>query len=181
MDIRNAWLMNASSSGTSYKEAIRYVHDFVDVQIESAMADCKPLVVSSSTSPSSKQSHTRKDDSEESNEENDQEDDGDGQRDLLHELLHRTRDKMLIRNELLSIFMPARDASTFGLETIFFQIARNPTVWEKLRDEIEAAPRPFTFLSLKEMSYLQAVIKEGTISQFIPASPFTGSSRPPPF
>ena len=168
MDIRNAWLMAVSSSGASYKEAIRYVHGFVDGQIEAAMADCKPLVAADKAPSPSKHDNgdsngDGKENLDESLEESSQDDDDDDdtQRDLLHELLRRTRDKRLIRNELLSIFMPARDASTFGLETIFFQLARAPAVWRRLREEVRAAPRPFTFLSLKNMPYLQAVVKEG--------------------
>ena len=159
MDIRNAWLMGSSSA--KYKEAVHFVHSFVDGQIDAAMTKAEPLL--ETTSDDINQSFKKGNGGGHSDDnDSDAVDDSLGPTVLLHELLKVSRDKLFIRNELLSIFMPARDGTAFGLGTIFFQLARNPQVWTKLRAEVLDAPRPFTFASLKAMPYLQAVIKEGT-------------------
>ncbi|KAH4013418.1 hypothetical protein HBI56_224390 [Parastagonospora nodorum] len=81
---------------------------------------------------------------------------------LAHELLKETLDTKTIRNELLNVFLPAHEATGVALTNIFFNVARYPRVWEKLRKETLALPagQDITFESLKGMKYLQAVIAE---------------------
>ena len=81
---------------------------------------------------------------------------------LAHELLKETKDRELIHNELLNVFLPAHEATGVALTNIFFNVARHPHVWEKLRTETLALPhnQEITFESLKSMKYLQAVITE---------------------
>ena len=88
---------------------------------------------------------------------------------LLHELVKESQDHEFLRDQLVSIFMPAYQALPIGLAGIFFQIARAPHVWVKLRAEALALGEvPLTFEVLKSMQYLQCVIKEGESSFTLP-------------
>ncbi|KAL8911653.1 MAG: hypothetical protein Q9171_003213 [Xanthocarpia ochracea] len=82
---------------------------------------------------------------------------------LVYELLRRTKDVEDVRNQLLNIFLPAHEALGVALTNIFFQLARNPTVYTKLRKEICDAggdQAPWSFERLKSLRYLQSVISE---------------------
>lgn len=79
---------------------------------------------------------------------------------MLYELVKEIQEKQFIRDQLISLFFPARDANAIAISDLFFQLARNPHVWAKLRVEILRNDEPLTFESLKSMKYLQAVISE---------------------
>jgi cytochrome P450 len=81
---------------------------------------------------------------------------------LARELLRETADRTTVRNELLNVFLPAHEATGVALTNIFFNVARHPEVWNKLRAETLALPpdQSISFESLKGMRYLQAVINE---------------------
>ena len=82
---------------------------------------------------------------------------------LAHELVSRTTDVNDIRNQLLNIFLPAHEAAGVALTNVFFNLARNPRVYEKLRVEVLAAGEGranWTFERLKGLKYLQYVINE---------------------
>ena len=82
---------------------------------------------------------------------------------LAQELVERTTDVNNIRNQLLNVFLPAHEASGVALTNVFFNLARNPRVYEKLRVEILAAGEDradWTFERLKSLKYLQYVISE---------------------
>ena len=79
------------------------------------------------------------------------------------ELVERTTEFNSIRNQLLNIFLPAHEAVGVALINVFFNLARNPRVYEKLRAEILAADEDrahWTFERLKSLKYLQFVINE---------------------
>ena len=82
---------------------------------------------------------------------------------LAHELVraHVHRDR--IRAELLNVFLPAHEAVGVALTNIFFNLARHPEVYTKLRDEILKGGKlngTWTFDRLKGLKYLQQVINE---------------------
>ncbi|KAL9011508.1 MAG: hypothetical protein Q9173_003654 [Seirophora scorigena] len=82
---------------------------------------------------------------------------------LLHELLRQTKDVKDVRNQLMNIFMPAHEATGVALTNVFFQLARHPTVYARLRSEIIDAGdkhEAWTFERLKGLRYLQHVISE---------------------
>ena len=88
---------------------------------------------------------------------------------LLNELLKDSSDHKAVRDQLLNVFMPARDASTLTLTNVFFLLARHPNVWSKLRDEVQRATADVdedfdnaddTFSKLKSIKYLQQVLQE---------------------
>ena len=80
---------------------------------------------------------------------------------LAYELSRVTQDRDDIRNQLLNVFLPAHDAIAVALTNLFFNLARHPTVWSKLREEIvDIGSGKLTFERLKSLKYLQSVIKE---------------------
>ncbi|KAL8787995.1 MAG: hypothetical protein Q9213_001887 [Squamulea squamosa] len=82
---------------------------------------------------------------------------------LVHESLRGTKDVKDVRNELMDIFLPAHEATGVALTNVFFQIARKPIVYGRLRKEIDEAgdnEKPWTFERLKGLRYLQNVISE---------------------
>ncbi|KAL8924228.1 MAG: hypothetical protein Q9208_004192 [Pyrenodesmia sp. 3 TL-2023] len=59
---------------------------------------------------------------------------------LLHELPRQTQDLKDVRNQPMNIFLPTHGATGVALTNVlFFQLARHPTVYAKLRKEINAA------------------------------------------
>lgn len=82
---------------------------------------------------------------------------------LAYELARETKDRTDIRNQLLNIFLPAHDASAVALTNVFFNLARHPHVWAKLRREVLAlapATEDLSFERLKSLKYLQQVLNE---------------------
>ena len=82
---------------------------------------------------------------------------------LAQELVERTTNVNDIRNQLLNVFLPAHEAAGVALTNVFFNLARNPQVYQKLRVEILATGEDsadWTFERLKSLKYLQYVINE---------------------
>lgn len=82
---------------------------------------------------------------------------------LAHELARETSDRTDIRNQLLNIFLPAHEALAVALTNLFFNLARHPRVWTKLRDEaftLAPASEELSFERLKSLRYLQQVLSE---------------------
>ena len=76
-------------------------------------------------------------------------------------LARNSHDQVQIRQELLNLFLPAHDAIAIPLTNIFFNLARKPTIYSKLRREILGLEgRNMTYKAIKSLSYLQAVINE---------------------
>lgn len=83
------------------------------------------------------------------------------ERGILHEFVKEERDRYFLRNQLLNVFLPARDSASIGISDVFFNLARHPDVWARLREELKRwQDRPMCFEVLKEMKYLQAVMRE---------------------
>ncbi|TGO43945.1 hypothetical protein BCON_0695g00020 [Botryotinia convoluta] len=79
----------------------------------------------------------------------------------LDELVKKTKDKTEFRNQMLNLFLPARDSTSSATGFIFFHLARHLGVWMKLREEdISIGDAPITFDLLKSMKYLKFVVNE---------------------
>ncbi|ODV77204.1 CYP52A13 protein [Suhomyces tanzawaensis NRRL Y-17324] len=87
---------------------------------------------------------------------------------FLYELVKHTRDPKILRDQLLNILVAGRDTTAGLLSFAFYELARNPEVWRKLKEEIyekfgsgdDARIDEITFESLKKCEYLKAVINE---------------------
>lgn len=81
---------------------------------------------------------------------------------LLHELIKLTGDGQTLRNELMAIFFAGCDTTSALLSNLFFVLARNPHIWQRLRDEVnQLQGRKPTLDELKAMKYLGCCVNEG--------------------
>ncbi|KAL2810809.1 cytochrome P450 [Aspergillus granulosus] len=95
---------------------------------------------------------------------------------FLHALARFTQDRRTLRDQLVAILLAGRDTTAATLSFCLFELARNPAVVAKLREEIEArlglgpdARKP-TYTDLKDMKYLNAVLNESM--RLYPVVPF---------
>lgn len=77
---------------------------------------------------------------------------------FLHAIAAYTRDKKVLRDQLIAVLLAGRDTTACTLSWLFHQLGRNPDIVAKLRKEIldvvglERAP---LYADLKSMKYLQ--------------------------
>ncbi|KAI9925143.1 hypothetical protein MW887_006063 [Aspergillus wentii] len=95
---------------------------------------------------------------------------------FLEALARFTRDPRVLRDQLVAVLLAGRDTTAATLSFCLFELARNPEVVAKLREEIRSrlgvgpdAQKP-SFTDLKEMKYLTAVINE--TMRLYPVVPF---------
>lgn len=101
------------------------------------------------------------------NEQLKQENNSDKRLSVLSELAKQSEDPLYVRDQLLSVFLPLHNSGPIVISDLFFQVARTPGVYTKLRAEVlEMGEVELTFEVLKSMKYLQCVIRE---SAYFPA------------
>lgn len=85
---------------------------------------------------------------------------------LLHELAKVTQDPVELRSQTLNVLLAGRDTTAALLGWVFYLLARNTDVWDKLRTEVLAkfgqkAPTESEAREFRtELPYLHAVINE---------------------
>ena len=79
---------------------------------------------------------------------------------ILDELVKEVQDRAEIRNQIINIFLPARDASGIGLSGVCFLLARHPQVWHKIRAEVLSIEGELTYALLKSLKYMRYVLNE---------------------
>ena len=80
---------------------------------------------------------------------------------FLHEIISQTSDKIKIRAELLNILLAGRDTTASLLSNVWFELSKCPDKWARLQKEVATLNGELpTFEQLKEMKYLNAVLKE---------------------
>ncbi|EAW06530.1 cytochrome P450 [Aspergillus clavatus NRRL 1] len=98
------------------------------------------------------------------------------QESFLDALARFTRDPRVLRDQLVAVLLAGRDTTAATLSFCVFELARNPHVVAKLRQEIDARlglgpkGRKPTYNDLKEMKYLSAVLNE--TMRLYPVVPF---------
>lgn len=81
---------------------------------------------------------------------------------LVKELAHAIHDEEALLGQLLNVFLGGRDTPAVALGNVFFCLARHPSVWRKIREEIgNTSLEELSFEKLKSMRYLQYAINEG--------------------
>ncbi|SPN96954.1 related to n-alkane-inducible cytochrome P450 [Cephalotrichum gorgonifer] len=92
---------------------------------------------------------------------------------FLHAIASFTRDRTVLRDQLLAVLLAGRDTTASTLSFALYELARRPDVVSRLRREILAAVgdegKP-TYGDLKNMPYLKAVVNETL--RLYPAVPF---------
>ncbi|CZR50443.1 related to n-alkane-inducible cytochrome P450 [Phialocephala subalpina] len=82
---------------------------------------------------------------------------------FLHALAGFTRDRKVLRDQLVAVLLAGRDTTASTLSWVFYELARHPEVVEKLRQEVEERvgwERAPTYEDLKSMKYLQNTMNE---------------------
>lgn len=119
-------------SDEKYRQYCKVAHQFVDAKVQSAILQCAHPLAEKVQRFS-----------------------------IAHELAKVTDNEMLIRQEVLQMFLPTHDAIATPLSTIFFHLARQPTIWTKLQEEVSTlGSDELTQRRLKGLRYLQAIMKE---------------------
>ena len=78
-----------------------------------------------------------------------------------HELAWRTSDKRRILDELMNVLLAGRDTTASLLSNLFFVLAKNPAIWDKLRREVAVLEgRPPKYDELRSLKYIQCCINE---------------------
>ncbi|KAK5093538.1 hypothetical protein LTR24_004249 [Lithohypha guttulata] len=83
---------------------------------------------------------------------------------FLHALARRTRDRKVIRDQLVALLLAGRDTTSTTMSWMILELARKPAVVAKLREEIAQVvgtrgQRP-TYENIKDMKYLTWIINE---------------------
>lgn len=83
---------------------------------------------------------------------------------FIHALARYTRDRKMMRDQLVSLLLAGRDTTASSLSWLFLELSKNPKVVEKLRAEIVEflgnSRRPPTYQQIKDMKYLTYTINE---------------------
>lgn len=83
---------------------------------------------------------------------------------FLHALARRTRDRKVIRDQLVALLLAGRDTTSVTMSWMILELAKNPAVVAKLRQEIAEnigtrGERP-SYDTIKNMKYLTWIINE---------------------
>lgn len=80
---------------------------------------------------------------------------------FIHELAKQTNDKKMIRDELMNILLAGRDTTAGLLSNMFFEIAKQPHVWARIREEIASLDgRMPTYEELRNLKYVKWCLNE---------------------
>ena len=82
---------------------------------------------------------------------------------LLYNMAEQTGDRNDLRNQILQAMMAAQETTANLLSNVFFLLARNPNVMQRLRTEaLSVGSSELNLDQLAKMKYLRNVLNEGT-------------------
>ena len=82
---------------------------------------------------------------------------------FLHALASYTRDRQVLRDQIIAVLLAGRDPTAMTLSWLFYELSKRPQIVQKLRQEIfdfVGWNRMPTYSDLKSMRYLQHTISE---------------------
>lgn len=130
-------------SNSKWLEACKTTHRFADYYIEKAI-QYRHEHLAGPESPL-KDGHTRS-------------------RILLYNMAEQTDDRIDLRNQIIQALMAAQGTTANLLSNVFFLLARQPEVWQKLRMEVESLKQAkLNFEQLAKMKYLRNVLYESKL------------------
>ncbi|KAK6844149.1 cytochrome P450 [Apiospora arundinis] len=128
------------------KEAIKFVHSYVDQFVDEAVRQREALGLEKGGNSSAATK-----------------DGGSGGEKyvFLRELAKATKDRKVIRDELLNILLAGRDTTASLLSNFFFVLAKRPDVWAKLKAEVAGLEGKLpTYETLKGLKYVRYCLNE---------------------
>lgn len=97
---------------------------------------------------------------------------------FLRELAKVTKDRRVLRDELLNILLAGRDTTASLLSNFFFVLAKRPDVWTKLKAEVAGLEgRPPTYETLKGLKYVKYCLNECESTSSNPVPLFTEEEK----
>ncbi|KAJ5087907.1 cytochrome p450 protein [Penicillium angulare] len=141
----------------SYNNALRLINDFISPFIEHAL-EIPPEELEKRTS--------------------DKDEGGAGRYTFLHALAQFTRDRKVLRDQLVAVLLAGRDTTASTLSFAIYELSKKPECVQRLRAEIaqqvglegDVACRNPSYADLKDMKYLKHVLDE-TLRMY-PAIPY---------
>ena len=88
---------------------------------------------------------------------------------VLDEMTKEIRDPIQLRDLVMGVFLPAREATSILVGNCLFQLTRHPEIWKRLRTTALTIEAPFTFEKLKSLVDFRYVLQE-TIRTIGPAA-----------
>ncbi|KAH6648933.1 cytochrome P450 alkane hydroxylase [Truncatella angustata] len=82
---------------------------------------------------------------------------------FLHALISHTRNPTVIRDQIMSVLLAGRDTTAATMSWCLYELARNPKVYTKIREEVIAScgtSRAPNYEELKNMRYLNHTLNE---------------------
>lgn len=80
---------------------------------------------------------------------------------LLHEMAKEIRDPVELRNQILNVFVAARNTISTLMANTIFHLARQPPFWAELREQsLALGDQPLTFELLKSLTFFRHVLHE---------------------
>lgn len=96
---------------------------------------------------------------------------------FLDELVKSGASAEVIRDQILGLILAGRDTTASAMSALFWHLARRPEIVRKMRDEVKRFDeRKPTWEELKNLKYMNYVIKEGELSIF--SCPILGPGLP---
>ena len=92
---------------------------------------------------------------------------------FLHAIASFTRDRQVLRDQLVAVLLAGRDTTAVTLSWLFFELSRSPQIVQKLREEIIShigLEQSQTYENLKNMRYLQHTLNE--VLRLYPVVPY---------
>ncbi|KAF2010684.1 cytochrome P450 [Aaosphaeria arxii CBS 175.79] len=128
-------VMNPATRDKDWKASCELVHNYVDARVEEAIS----RVYSCDKGLKEESRYLR----------------------LSDELAKTTKDRKVLRYQVLSVFSPAHDSVAVTLGNLFFHLARNQSAWEELRKEIlPTKSQELTYKLLTSYKYLNWALRE---------------------
>lgn len=80
---------------------------------------------------------------------------------LLNEMAKDSDNPLMLRDEIITILVAARDTTSASISFALYLLSRHPDVWDKLRvDALDHFSTPLTYDAIENMTYLKSVVKE---------------------
>jgi cytochrome P450 monooxygenase len=85
--------------------------------------------------------------------------------DLLWDMVGQVQDPVVLRGQILAVFVPSNDTTSILISNAFFALARHPEIYATLREKVLAlGDKELNFERLRSVQYLTWVLNEGMCS-----------------